>query len=682
MLPRVLLLTEDAATTELVRGLEEGPSAPAMDLERARGVQEGLRRLALGTFHVVLLDLQMPDADGIAALLSIKEAAPEVTVIVMLGADNLELLASAMTSGAEDYLIKEVLDSSLLLRCLRHALEMRVVREALAESEQRYVQLWDRSGVGVLQVDLQGRPIRANRPLCQILELDADARHLESDVGEILFAEHSNYERWFEAMRTSDQGGGTSLHVKTKNAHDVELLVAGSRTHDKFGRLIGYQLTFQEATAIKRYLSEPSYSDSHDPLSGLYNERFLLDRLQSVTPLRSGPSSSTYVAVIHLPGLMKAAEDCGRAGADECIRQLASALLELTARDEVLARLDNGDFACVFDAGSIFAAWRVGKRLLTAVRRLEFRWVGKLVLRFDAAIGISRIGSSGVDGQSALAAAEDAARTTQTCKEGCIRMAEHPVRVDRRERELQRIAETKAAIRDQRLYLSHSSLKPMGGRSSRDHFVELSVRMAEEGGSPRDPSLFFADAERYNLGTAVDRWVVRRAARWLSERGGDRRPVCLVSLFAQSVEEPTFLDEMANLIETTRIPAEMFCLAVNERVVVERPTATARFIRALRLLGCRIAVSGVGGSGLHFAQLACLDVDWLKLDRSLAAAVELDAVSRVAVRSIVEIARVMGARTLVPYVEAEGALFLLEGLGIDYVQGSASAAPLLLDETL
>src|SRR5690606_31662039 len=103
-----------------------------------------------------------------------------------------------------------------------------------------------------------------------------------------------------------------------------------------------------------------------------------------------------------LPGLRKAVDDCGRAGADECIRQLAGTLLELTGRDELLARLDNGDFACVFEAGSTFAAWRVGKRLLTAVRRLEFRWVGRLVLRFDASIGIARVDGSGVDGESAL----------------------------------------------------------------------------------------------------------------------------------------------------------------------------------------------------------------------------------------------------------------------------------------
>lgn len=679
MLPRVLLLTDDAAIVELARSLGDGPSAPSMHLERAGDVQEGLSRLARDTFHVVLLDLQLPDAGGVAALMSIKEAAPEVTVIVLLAAKKLDLLASAMTSGAEDYLIKEVLDSSLLLRCLRHALEMRVIREALAESEHRYIQLWDRSGVGLLQVDVQGRPIRANRPLGQMLELDADKHGSAADLGEILFSEHSSYERWFEAMRASEQGGGI-LRVRTKRARDVELLAAGGRTHDKFGRLVGYQLTLLEASTARGYLPEPSYADSHDALSGLYNERMLLDRLRSVPPSRAS-SSAEYVAVIHLPGLRKAVDDCGRAGADECIRQLAGTLLELTGRDELLARLDNGDFACVFEAGSTFAAWRVGKRLLTAVRRLEFRWVGRLVLRFDASIGIARVDGSGVDGESALAAAEDAARSTQTCKEGCIRMAERPARVDRRARELQRIAETKAAIRDQRLYLSHSSLKPMGGSSSRDHFVELSVRMVEEGGSPRDPSLFFADVERYNLGTTVDRWVVRRAARWLREKGGERRPVCLVSLFAQSVEEPAFLDEMACVIETMRVPAEMFCLAVNERVVVERPTVATRFIRALRLLGCRIAVSGVGGSGLPFAHLACLDVDWLKLDKSLAAAVEIDAVSRVAVRSIVEMSRVMGARTLAPYVEADGALFLLEGLGVDYVQGSGVAAPLLLDET-
>jgi signal transduction histidine kinase len=80
-------------------------------------------RLAAGTFDAILLDLGLPDADGLEMVDSLAGEAPLVPVVVLTGRNDERLAVDAVRAGAEDYLVKGQVDGQLLVRSVRYAIE-------------------------------------------------------------------------------------------------------------------------------------------------------------------------------------------------------------------------------------------------------------------------------------------------------------------------------------------------------------------------------------------------------------------------------------------------------------------------------------------------------------------------------------------------------------------------------
>ena len=115
----------------------------AFDLECADRLSTGLDRLAEGRIDAVLLDLSLPDSQGLDTFIKTSSQAAQVPIIVLSGLDDEELAVKAVREGAQDYLVKGQVDANLLVRAMRYAIERKRVerkraREALRESEERY----------------------------------------------------------------------------------------------------------------------------------------------------------------------------------------------------------------------------------------------------------------------------------------------------------------------------------------------------------------------------------------------------------------------------------------------------------------------------------------------------------------------------------------------------------------
>ena len=82
-------------------------------------------------FDVILLDLGLPDAQGLGAVRRAHAAAPRIPLVVLTGMDDDSLAAQALQEGAQDYLVKGQIETRGLLRALRYAVERKDMEEAL-----------------------------------------------------------------------------------------------------------------------------------------------------------------------------------------------------------------------------------------------------------------------------------------------------------------------------------------------------------------------------------------------------------------------------------------------------------------------------------------------------------------------------------------------------------------------
>ena len=119
----VLLIEDNPGDARLVRETLSEPGAHDTILMHVESMREAETYLTEHAIDVILLDLGLPDAQGLGAVRQVHAAAPRVTLVVLTGLDDELLAAQTLQEGAQDYLIKGQITTKGLLRALRHASE-------------------------------------------------------------------------------------------------------------------------------------------------------------------------------------------------------------------------------------------------------------------------------------------------------------------------------------------------------------------------------------------------------------------------------------------------------------------------------------------------------------------------------------------------------------------------------
>jgi len=130
-----LLIVEDSAAD--LRLLQEDLAAAGRPRFRATHVTtlaEAERLLRASRFDAILLDLSLPDCDGLSTVMAIRPLAPESAVVVLSGLEDEELALAAVRAGAQDYRVKGRADG----RTLTRAIEFAIARH---RAERRRLQL-------------------------------------------------------------------------------------------------------------------------------------------------------------------------------------------------------------------------------------------------------------------------------------------------------------------------------------------------------------------------------------------------------------------------------------------------------------------------------------------------------------------------------------------------------------
>ena len=117
----VLLIEDNPIHTRLLQGLLSEAQNPALAVETADHLAAGLARLGHGGIDAVLLDLVLPDSQEMATFERVKEAVPELPVLVLAGLDDEALAAEAVAAGAREFLVKTQIDGESLARSIRAA---------------------------------------------------------------------------------------------------------------------------------------------------------------------------------------------------------------------------------------------------------------------------------------------------------------------------------------------------------------------------------------------------------------------------------------------------------------------------------------------------------------------------------------------------------------------------------
>jgi sigma-B regulation protein RsbU (phosphoserine phosphatase) len=136
---RILLVEDNPGDARLLRVTLEEAASLRFELVHAARLSEALERVGTAPADVVLLDLSLPDAQGMETVTRMLAAAPGVPIIVLTGLTDERVAVAAVQAGAQDYLVKGTVDGGTLARAIRYAMQrkrMETERATLLRNEQ------------------------------------------------------------------------------------------------------------------------------------------------------------------------------------------------------------------------------------------------------------------------------------------------------------------------------------------------------------------------------------------------------------------------------------------------------------------------------------------------------------------------------------------------------------------
>jgi len=120
---RVFLIEDNPGDADIIKEMLCEVDELIIQLESSDRLLKSLERLVEGNIDVILSDLSLPDSQGLDTLRRLLESVPDIPIVVMTGLDDARAGIEAVHRGAQDYLVKGQVDSNLLARSLRYAVE-------------------------------------------------------------------------------------------------------------------------------------------------------------------------------------------------------------------------------------------------------------------------------------------------------------------------------------------------------------------------------------------------------------------------------------------------------------------------------------------------------------------------------------------------------------------------------
>lgn len=430
--------------------------------------------------------------------------------------------------------------------------------------------------------------------------------------------------------------------------------------------------------SLQENVQEIAFQALHDELTGLGNRRSFEDKLaRAFEESRSGLAHHV-LCYMDLDEFKVVNDTCGHAAGDELLRRVGGIFRQCLSRDDVLCRLGGDEFGVLLKDRDIPEALALADTMQRSLSEFRFHWNNR---QFSVAVSV---GIVAIDGRSEspgaiLQAADTACYVAKESGRNRIHIhSQGDPALAQRYGEMEWVSRIEHALQNNTFILHGQPIHSLQAGSNGLLRCEILLRMPDHDGGIVKPQDFMPAVERYHLATKVDRWVIEHALQWLEKRG-DFPVECSINISGRSLGDPGFLSEVIRILGSSRINANRLCFEITETAAIGNMLAAGEFFAAMKDRGCLFALDDFGSGLASFAYLRSLPVDYLKIDGQFVRAMEADPLNLAIVKSVQEIACILGRQTIAEYVEDNVTLETLRGLGVHYAQGHALGYPVPLD---
>jgi diguanylate cyclase (GGDEF)-like protein len=380
-------------------------------------------------------------------------------------------------------------------------------------------------------------------------------------------------------------------------------------------------------------------------------------------------------------------DSCGRRAGDEFLRQLATVMLTCMRGSDTLARLGDDEFGALLESCPLDQALRIAHALRETVREFRFVWEDK-TFSMGMSIGLVPIDAASPDPNHLLALGDACYREARNKGGDRVQVYSRREELSGKPGELHVVAQINRAFERGEFRLYRQAIVPLNPGLSGERRFEVLVRMVDESGALIPPTEFMLTAERYNLLTSIERWVISTLVEHLHRewKGGriphgvNAREHYSVNLSGASLNDRSFPDFLRTLFTRYELPHGLLCFEITETTAISSLHTAAELMHEFKGMGCQFALDDFGTGMSSFAYLKYLPVDYLKIAGMFVKDITTDPMDYAIVEAINRISHILGVQTVAEAVEDEATLQRVKALAIDFAQGYYVARPEAMSE--
>ncbi len=440
----------------------------------------------------------------------------------------------------------------------------------------------------------------------------------------------------------------------------------------------GVVVNSRDVTERRQAQERLEYLAYHDPLTGLPNRAFFMERLVGALDPARGPTATTGVLLLDLDGFKVINDGLGHAAGDRLLAAAAERLASAAGPGETVARMGGDEFAVLLaGVASEDEAARAGHRFLAGLTPPFLLNGHQAMVAASAGVAVGSSRQSAPD--DVLRAADVALYRAKAAGKGSVAVFDQSMDEPALER-LGRENELRRALREGEFRVEYQPQVDLATGAVVG--VEALVRWRHPQRGLLAPGDFIPLAEETGLILPLGSWVLNEAVgqvRAWQERYPAEPPLRVgVNISALQLRHPSLPEDVARALRASALRPGDLTLEVTESAALTEAAASA--LRALKDQGVRLAIDDFGTAYASLNTLRRVPMDELKVDGSFVAGLGQRREDAAIVAAVVGVAEALGLGVVAEGIETAAQLAELRRMGCNLGQGHLFAAPMAAED--
>lgn len=674
------VVTDALALQDALRKAHDGP----YETQFASSLSNALEQIQKKQIDAILVDLSLPDSEGIATFEALFEVASKIPILTLCDLDD-SLAVEAVGLGAQGYLTKGHFSSYLVPQSLRNIIQRKAVEEAAYIEKARAEITLNSISDAVIGTDMAGNVDYLNVAAEHMtLWKREDAQGKSINLVMPLVQCENKLAKASPIMQVLRQDKATTLTPGTillrRDGSEVAIEDSTAPIHDSEGNMAGAVMVFHDVSATQAMAVKMAHLAQHDFLTNLPNRALLNDRIAQAIGLAKRRETHLAILFLDLDNFKHINDSLGHAIGDMLLKSVTERLCACVRSSDTVSRQGGDEFVIlVTDDKSAENAAYTAEKLLKSLAAPHS--INKHELYVTTSIGISSYPADGTDAETLIKNADTAMYQAKERGRNNFQFFKPEMNVRAVERQVIEANLRLALIRNE--FSLHYQPK-INLESGAITGAEALLRWAHPQWGMVPPIRFIRIAEDCGVIVPIGRWVLREACAQTKQWQDDGLTIAAISVNISAVEfrRQDFVEGVRTILAETGLSPNCLQLEITESVLMHHAEGSVAILQQLKDMGIQLAVDDFGTGYSSLSYLNQFPIDVLKIDKSFVndiGASKTDGDGGI-VSAVIAMGNSLNQKVIAEGIEKQGQLSFLKAQHCEEGQGYIFSRPLAAEQ--